>query len=151
MWLSTHALNSMEVSLICVNNKKIPGVWLTGWRHQMETFSALLAYCDRWIPRTKSRDAELWCFLWSALLRKQCIGWWFEMLSRPLWRHRNGVTTKQFVSGHLFLAHKFPILKPRHSDVAEFYAMTVSEMNRLVSDIITHHWCISMAVWPKRS
>ena len=21
---------------------------------------------DRWIPRTKTSDAELWCFLWSA-------------------------------------------------------------------------------------
>ena len=21
---------------------------------------------DRWIPRTKASDAELWCFLWSA-------------------------------------------------------------------------------------
>ena len=21
---------------------------------------------DRWMPRTKARDAELWCFLWSA-------------------------------------------------------------------------------------
>ena len=35
------------------------------------TFSALLAICagkspDRWIPRTKASDAELWCFLWSA-------------------------------------------------------------------------------------
>ena len=45
------------------------GTW---WRHQMETFSALLAICAgkfsgrRWIPRTKASDAELWCFLWSA-------------------------------------------------------------------------------------
>ena len=41
------------------------------WRHQMETFSALLALCagihrSRWIPRTKASDAELWCFLWSG-------------------------------------------------------------------------------------
>ena len=37
------------------------------WRHQMETFSALLALCGpRWIPHTKVSDAELWCFLWSA-------------------------------------------------------------------------------------
>ena len=39
----------------------------------------------RWIPHTKASDAELW---------KQWWGWWFETLSRPLWRHRNegGVT-----------------------------------------------------------
>ena len=42
------------------------------WRHQMETFSVLLAlFCGEfadhlWISRTKSSDAELWCFLWSA-------------------------------------------------------------------------------------
>ena len=44
----------------------------TWWRHQMETFSMLLAICARnspgpwWIPHTKASDAELWCFLWSA-------------------------------------------------------------------------------------
>ena len=35
----------------------------------------------RWIPRTKASDAELWCFLWSALnkrLDKQSWGWWFR-------------------------------------------------------------------------
>ena len=40
------------------------------WRHQMETFPALLAICEftgyRWIPHTKASDVELWCFLWSA-------------------------------------------------------------------------------------
>ena len=42
------------------------------WRHQMETFSALLAICagnspgPRWIPRTKASDAELWCLLSSV-------------------------------------------------------------------------------------
>ena len=46
----------------------------------------------RWIPLTKASDAELWCFLWSALnkrLSKQSWGWWFESRSRPLWGHRN--------------------------------------------------------------
>ena len=47
-----------------------PSPW---WRHQIETFSALLALCagnsltgHRWIPLTKASDADLWCFLWSA-------------------------------------------------------------------------------------
>ena len=39
----------------------------TWWRHQMETFSALLAICGpRWIPRTKVSDVEIWCFRWFA-------------------------------------------------------------------------------------
>ena len=41
------------------------------WRHQMETFSALLTICGeftghQWTPRTKASGAELWYFLWSA-------------------------------------------------------------------------------------
>ena len=46
----------------------------------------------RWIPRTKARDAELWCFFILRLnkwLSKQPLGWWLETLSHPLWRHRN--------------------------------------------------------------
>ena len=45
---------------------------------------------QRWIPRTKASDAELWCFVrlnkpWS----KQSWGWWFETPKHPLWRHCN--------------------------------------------------------------
>ena len=45
--------------------------FISWWRHQMGTFSALLALCTRNSPVTdefpaKARDAELWCFLWSA-------------------------------------------------------------------------------------
>ena len=40
------------------------------WRHQMETFSALLALGGGNSPITgeftKASDAECWCFLWSA-------------------------------------------------------------------------------------
>ena len=68
----------------------------------METFSALLAIyalCGeftghRWIPHTKASDAELWCFLWSALdkrLSKQWRGGWFETPSRPIYRHYNAL------------------------------------------------------------
>ena len=40
-------------------------------RHQMGTFSALLALWgestgQRWIPHTKASDAEFWSFLWSS-------------------------------------------------------------------------------------
>ena len=39
---------------------------LTWWRHQMETFAALLAIC----AGKKASDPEVWCFLWSAPERK---------------------------------------------------------------------------------
>ena len=35
------------------------------WRHQMKTFSTLLAICAGNSLVTKASDAELWCFLWS--------------------------------------------------------------------------------------
>ena len=44
----------------------------------------------RWIPLTKASDAELWFFFDLRLnkqLSKHSWGWWFETLSRPLWRH----------------------------------------------------------------
>ena len=46
----------------------------------------------RWIPRTKASDAELRCFLYLRLNKpfsKHWWGWWFETLSRPLWRQSN--------------------------------------------------------------
>ena len=51
----------------------------------------------RWIPRTKTSDAELWCFLWSAPEWSIEWGWCFETLSRALWRHSNEI--KYFNSG----------------------------------------------------
>ena len=70
----------------------------TWWRHQMETFSALLAICAGNSPVTGEFLAQrpvtqkLWCFFDLRLnkrLSKQSRGWWFETPSCPLWRHRN--------------------------------------------------------------
>ena len=46
----------------------------------------------RWIPRTRPVTRSFDVFLDLRLnkrLSKQSWGWWFETLSRPLWRHRN--------------------------------------------------------------
>ena len=43
--------------------KQIASIWL---RHQVEPFSALLALCAGNSSVTKTSDAGLWCFLWSA-------------------------------------------------------------------------------------
>ena len=68
------------------------------WRHKMETFSALLAICAGKItgpgvfpaqrPVTRSFDVFFDLCL-NKGLRKPSWGWWFETLSRPLWRHCN--------------------------------------------------------------
>ena len=68
------------------------------WRHQMETFSAVLAICagnspvpgeiTAQRPVTRSFDV-LFDLRPNKRLSKQSWGWWFETLSRPFWRHRN--------------------------------------------------------------
>ena len=68
------------------------------WRHEMETFSASLAICagnspasgefPAQRPVTRSFDVFFHLCL-NKRLRKQSGGWWFEMQSRPLWRHCN--------------------------------------------------------------
>ena len=68
------------------------------WRHQTETFSALLAICAGNSPgtgevpaqRPVTRNFDVFFDLrLNKRLRKQSWGWWFETLSRPLWRHLN--------------------------------------------------------------
>ena len=70
----------------------------TWWRHQMETFSALLAICAGNSPvpgefptqRPVTRSFGVFFDLrLNKRLSKQSWGWWFESLSHPLWRHRN--------------------------------------------------------------
>ena len=69
------------------------------WRHQMETFSALLAICagNSLVPgQFPTQRPVMWSFdaffhlLPNKRLGKHCWGWRFETPSRPLWRHCNG-------------------------------------------------------------
>ena len=66
----------------------------------METFSALLAICAGNSPvpgefpaqRPVTRSFDVYFDLRpNKRLSKQSLGWWFETLSPPLWRHRNAV------------------------------------------------------------
>ena len=63
------------------------------WRHQMETFSALLALCEGWIPSQRPVTRSFYVFFDSGLnnrLSKQSRRLWFETPSRSLWRQCNG-------------------------------------------------------------
>ena len=69
---------------------------LSWWRHQMETFSALLAICAGNSPvpgelpaqRPVTRSFDVFFYLRpNKRLSKQWWGWWFETLSCSLWRH----------------------------------------------------------------
>ena len=75
------------------------GPW---WRHQVETFSALLAICAGNSPlhgefpaqRQVTRGFDIFFDLrLNKRLSKQSWGWWFDTLSCPLWRHCNAMAT----------------------------------------------------------
>ena len=70
----------------------------TWWRHQMGTFSALLAICAGNSPapgefpaqKPVTRSFEVFFDLClNKRLSKQSWEWWFETLPRPLWRQCN--------------------------------------------------------------
>ena len=73
------------------DNHRLMDVW---WRHQMETFSALLALCvgnspvtgPLTKPVTRSFDVFFDLHL-NKQLSKQSWGWWFETPWRSLWSH----------------------------------------------------------------
>ena len=86
-------------------NLLIPGNFNSRWRHQMETFSALLALCAGNSPvsgefpaqRPVTRIFDVFFDLrLIKRLRKHSLGWWFETLLRPLWRHCNVNTAEPF-------------------------------------------------------
>ena len=71
---------------------------ISWWRHQMGTFSALLAFCagNSSVPgefpaqRSVTRSLDVFFDLHpNKRLSKQSWGWWFETPSSLLWRHCN--------------------------------------------------------------
>ena len=80
----------------------------------METFSVLLAICVENSPvpgefpaqRPATRSFDVFFDLrLHKRLSKQSWGWWFEMLLRPLWRHRNEL----YMQGSEGLGHQFDV------------------------------------------
>ena len=80
----------VPIDMQCIN--------LTWRRHQMETFSALLALCVGNSPvpgefptqRPETRSFDIFFDLrLNKRLVKQSRGWWFEMRPWSLWRHSN--------------------------------------------------------------
>ena len=72
----------------------------TWWRHQMETFSALLVLCAGNSPvtgefpsqRPVTRSFDIFFDLrLNKRLSKQSWGWWFETPSCTLWHHCNEI------------------------------------------------------------
>ena len=81
------------------------------WRHQIETFSALLALCSANSPvtgefptqRPVKRSFDIFSYLrLNKRLSKQSRGWWFETPSCPLWRHCNLASIPQATNSNLY-------------------------------------------------
>ena len=96
-------------------------ITISWWRHQMETFSALLAI---WAgnspvpgefpaqrPMTRSFDVFFDLHL-NKRLSKQSWGWWFETLSCPLWRHRNVIYGTTMTGAELKSDHRLTTNTP---------------------------------------
>ena len=83
---------SPEKLLNLINHSLTHSPW---WLHQMETFSTLLAICagNSLVPgeflaqRPVMRSFDV--FFDLRLNKRLSWDWWFETLSRPLWRHCN--------------------------------------------------------------
>ena len=108
------------------------GVSMSWWRHQMETFSALLTICAGNSPvtgefptqRPVTRSFDVYFDLHpNKRLSKQLWGWWFETQSSPLWRHRNGSGWKQTSKLHLCVAN--PDKEPPLRNVCPWYNVIV--------------------------
>ena len=94
------SLHKRPVMFLCCCLSHIDHDFIPWWRHQMETFSALLAICAENSPvtgefptqRPVTRSFDVFFDLRpNERLSKQSWGWWYETLSSPLWRHRNAV------------------------------------------------------------
>ena len=100
----------------------IAGISIAWWRHQMETFSALLAICvgnspfpgEFTIQRPVTRSFDVFFDLrLNKRLSKQSWGWWFETPSRPLWHHRNDSGSTDW-----FLLHEWSVPVIGHTGIA---------------------------------
>ena len=87
----THYIRRLAIFITNANTELV----YPWWRHQMEAFSALLAIFAGNSPvpgefpaqKPVTRSFEVFFDLrLNKRLSKQSWGWWFETLSRPLWR-----------------------------------------------------------------
>ena len=117
------------------------------WRHQMETFSALLALCAGNSLVTGEFPAQrpgtrnfgvLFDLHLNKRLNKQPRGWWFEMPSRPLWRHFNAITRPQawyilqrdrLLDEGLTFVEAFPRVWSRDAPLMHEFQMKIHDAN----------------------
>ena len=100
LWKSAIKNRNWMVSLVRGTPNELCTWFMSWWRHQKETFSALLALCagnssvtgefPAQRPMTRSFDVFFHLRL-NRRLSKQSWGWWFETPSWSLCRHCNAL------------------------------------------------------------
>ena len=112
------------------------------WRHQMETFSALLAICAGNSPvtgefptqRPVTRSFDVYFDLRpNKWLSEQSWGWWFETPSCSLWRHRNDPRTMRAIPW-LLMQSCLPFCKIMCAD----YTICVYNLNFVCTIFLCH-------------
>ena len=142
--------------------------WLSNhpwWRHQMETFSALLAICAGNSPvygefpaqRPVTRGFDVFFDLrLNKRLSKQSWGWWLETLSCSLWRQSNVIWTMKWASNYIplrlwrVITHPIFLRKTGHGNP---YMMTSSNGNifRVIGPLCREfHWSPVNSPAPQR-
>ena len=111
------------------------------WRHQMETFSALLAISAGNSPvpgefhaqRPVTRSFGVFFDLRpNKRLSKQSWGWWSETPSSSLWRHRNAIHVVQQLMGKVFMTKWNKTLTLPMLKIANYYARQTHEIYQVL-------------------
>ena len=108
----------------------------------METFSALLAICVWNSPvhgEFPPQRPVTWSFdvFFDLRLSKQSWGWWFEMLSRPLWRHWTTINNNQWSLNHVYT------VEPTYNTVCyNVMVHRVTTSYEWIVMILSLSWCI---------
>ena len=122
----------------------------------METFSALLAICagnspvpgefPTQRPVTRSFDVFLDLRL-NKRLSKQWQDWWFETLSRPLYRHRNG---NRNVHEYIFLSQNVALwdIRLMHCGICKMGLLPQKLMSNALMSNITQYYSAMILVVP---
>ena len=98
---------NLEIDTSPENRKSVLIVIFAQWIFNIISFDRWITV-DRWITRTKPVTPSFDIFCDPCLnkrLSKQSWGWWFESLSRPLWRHYYGPFTTRSVTSPYPIHH----------------------------------------------
>ena len=112
------------------------------WRHEMETFSALLSICAGNSPVTGEFPAQrpvtrtfdvFFDLRLNKRLSKQSWGWWFETQSRSLWRHCNVTDVPSSRHPAMYIA-----IYARKWIMTEVNPLVISPLTALMDAYINH-------------